>query len=73
MTEPTDSPEEMRIELQDIEETLQRLRSEQATRGDDVGDQSDDASALTSYEEDQALIENLESRRERLTQRLKNG
>jgi hypothetical protein len=70
MTEQIKSGEQVRLELEEVEQTLQRLRAEQGTRAGEVGDQTDDATDLTSYEEEQALIENLEARRRHLTDRL---
>jgi hypothetical protein len=65
------STEDIRRELQEIEETLQRLRSERPGGVDDtIGDRSDQASDLVGYEEEQALIENLEARKQTLLQRL---
>jgi chorismate mutase len=69
MTEQT-SNEELRKELQEIDETLRRLRHERGTNVDEVGDQSDAATDATSYAEEQALIENLEERHRRLTAKL---
>jgi hypothetical protein len=60
-------------ELKDVEETLQRLRHESGSPAPEPGDHSDDAVDLTNYEEEQALIEHLESRRERLTEQLRES
>ena len=69
MSLPTDR-DGLRAELASVEESLRRLRGEEGVpgdRGNQVGDQADDASSLTGYEEEQALIENLEARRARIT------
>jgi RNA polymerase-binding transcription factor DksA len=68
MAEQTD--DEIRAELSDIEQTLSRLRGEGAGEDDAPGDQADRAQDLTAYEEEQALIDNLEQRRQALTSRL---
>jgi hypothetical protein len=58
-------------ELKEVEDTLRRLRGEEPSVSPDPGDHSDDAADLTNYEEEQALIENLESRRQRLADELR--
>jgi hypothetical protein len=68
------SYDELTAELKDVEETLARLRREGgAPSSQEPGDQGDDAVDLTNYEEEQALIEHLESRRERLTAQLREA
>jgi RNA polymerase-binding transcription factor DksA len=64
------SDDEIRAELRDVEQTLARLRGENAGKDDAPGDQADRATDLTGYEEEQALIDNLERRRQELTSRL---
>ena len=61
MTEPV-SRDELVEELESIERSLRQLRGERGDPRDNVGDQTDDASNLTGFGEDQALIENLEAR-----------
>lgn len=65
MSLPTDR-DELLDELKGIDDSLRRLRHERGDRANEVGDQSDDASNLTGYGEEQALIENLEARRARV-------
>lgn len=62
--------DELVEELESIERSLRRLRRERGGPGDEVGDQADDATDLTGYGEDQALIENLETRRAAITAQL---
>ncbi|MFL6240224.1 MAG: hypothetical protein ACJ735_12105 [Actinomycetes bacterium] len=71
MTEPT--VEQLQTEIDEIDATLRRLRAERGSGVDDPGDRSDAATDLTSYEEEQALIENLEARRRALTAQLDRG
>jgi hypothetical protein len=57
-------------ELKEVEETLARLRAEESNRSRDVGDSGDAAALLTEQEEQDALIANLEARRETLIAQL---
>lgn len=70
MTDQTQSKQQVQAEIDEIDQTLRSLRGERGTQVDDEGDQSDGAADLTNYEEEQALIENLEARRETLTAKL---
>jgi len=73
VTESADETKRISAELQDVEETLRRLRSEQSSPSPDPGDHSDDAADLTNYEEERALIENLEAKRARLSAQLRQS
>jgi hypothetical protein len=57
-------------EIDEIDETLRRLRKEHAGTDDSVGDSADDATDLTGYEEQQALVDGLERRRAELAAQL---
>ena len=70
MTDPIENRQEVLTELHDIDETLARLRAESVPQVKDVGDQADDAARATIYEEEQALIGNLEARRRTLAAQL---
>jgi hypothetical protein len=60
----------VQAEIDEIDQTLRSLRGERGTQVDDEGDQSDGAADLTNYDEEQALIENLEARRQSLVAQL---
>jgi hypothetical protein len=70
MTDPIENRQEVLTELHDIDETLARLRAESVPQVKDVGDQAEDAARGTIYEEEQALIGNLEARRRTLAAQL---
>ena len=61
---------DVRREIDEIDATLRRLRGEHAGTDDSVGDRADAAADLTGYEEEQALVENLERRRAELMEQL---
>src|SRR4051812_48526840 len=61
---------DVRREIDEIDATLRRLRGGHAGMDDTVGDRADAAADLTGYEEEQALVENLERRRAELTEQL---
>lgn len=67
MTDQTENKQRVQAEIDEIDQTLRSLRGERGTQVDDEGEQSDGAADLTNYEEEQALIENLEARRRSLT------
>ena len=67
MTDQTEHKQRVQAEIDEIDQTLRSLRGERGTQVDDEGEQSDGAADLTNYEEEQALIENLEARRRSLT------
>jgi hypothetical protein len=73
VTEAGNDAERISAELKSVEDTLQRLRGEGSSASGDPGDQSDAAADLTNYEEEQALIENLEARRARLAEQLRQS
>ena len=66
----TDARQQLQVEIDAIDQTLRSLRGERGTQVDDEGDRSDSAADLTNYEEEQALIANLEARRRSLVERL---
>ncbi len=66
----TDAKQQLQVEIDEIDQTLRSLHGERGTQVDDEGDQSDSAADLTNYEEEQALIANLEARRQSLVERL---
>jgi hypothetical protein len=66
VTDQTESKQRVQAEIDEIDQTLRSLRGERGTQVDDEGDQSDGAADLTNYDEEQALIENLEARRQSL-------
>lgn len=70
MSDQTDPKQQLQAEIDEIDQTLRSLRGERGSQVDDVGDQSDGAADLTNYEEEQALIENLEARRQSLVEKL---
>ena len=72
MSDQTDAKQQLQAEIDEIDQTLRTLHGERGTEVDDEGDQSDGGSDLTNYEEEQALIENLEARRQQLVEQL-NG
>ncbi len=72
MTDQTDAKQQLQAEIDEIDQTLRALHGERGTEVDDEGDQSDGGTDLTNYEEEQALIENLEARRQSLVEKL-NG
>jgi hypothetical protein len=72
VSDQTDAKQQLQAEIDEIDLTLRSLRGERGTQVDDEGDQSDGAADLTNYDEEQALIENLEARRESLVEKL-NG
>jgi hypothetical protein len=57
-------------EIAEIDGTLSDLKEQREIRMENIGDRSDGADSLTSYAEQDALIENLESRRQRLADQL---
>ncbi len=66
----TDAKQQLQVEIDEIDQTLRSLRGERGAQVDDEGDRSDSAADLTNYEEEQALIANLEARRRSLVERL---
>ena len=70
MPDQTDAKQQLQVEIDEIDRTLRSLRGERGTQVDDEGDESDRAADLTNFEEEQALIANLEARRQSLTERL---
>ena len=70
MSDQTDAKQQLQNEIDEIDQTLRSLRGERGTQVDDDGDQSDGAADLTNYDEEQALIENLEARRQSLSEQL---
>jgi hypothetical protein len=70
VSDQTDAKQQLQAEIDEIDVTLRSLRGERGTQVDDEGDQSDGAADLTNYEEEQALIENLETRRQSLVEQL---
>jgi hypothetical protein len=70
MSDAADTNADVRREIDEIDATLKRLRGEHAGTDDSVGDRADDATDLTGYEEEQALVDNLERRRAQLTAQL---
>lgn len=70
MSDQTDAKQQLQAEIDEIDQTLRSLRGERGTQVDNEGDQSDGAADLTNYDEEQALIENLEARRESLVEKL---
>jgi hypothetical protein len=70
VSDQTDAKQQLQAEIDEIDLTLRSLRGERGTQVDDEGDQSDGAADLTNYDEEQALIENLETRRQSLTAQL---
>jgi hypothetical protein len=66
VTEDDGRTGEVVSELKEVEETLARLRAEESDRTRDVGDSGDAAALLTEHEEQDAVIANLEARRETL-------
>jgi hypothetical protein len=72
VSDQTDAKQQLQAEIDEIDQTLRTLHGERGTEVDDEGDQSDGGSDLTNYEEEQALIENLEARRQQLVEQL-NG
>jgi hypothetical protein len=70
VSDQTDAKQQLQAEIDEIDLTLRSLRGERGTQVDDEGDQSDGAADLTNYDEEQALIENLEARRESLVEKL---
>lgn len=73
MTDQTESKQRVQAEIDEIDQTLRSLRGERGTEVDDEGAQSDGAADLTNYEEEQALIDNLEARRRSLMEELDAG
>ena len=65
MTDQT-TKQQWQVEIDEVDQTLRSLRGERGTQVDDEGAQADSAADLTNYEEEQALIENLEARRRSL-------
>ena len=65
MTDQT-TKQQWQVEIDEVDQTLRSLRGERGTQVDDEGAQADGAADLTNYEEEQALIENLEARRRSL-------
>jgi hypothetical protein len=72
VSDQTDAKQQLQAEIDEIDQTLRSLHGERGTKVDDEGDQSDGAADLTNYDEEQALIENLEARRQSLVEKL-NG
>ena len=72
MSDQTDAKQQLQAEIDEIDQTLRTLHGERGAEVDDEGDQSDGGTDLTNYEEEQALIENLEARRQSLVEKL-NG
>jgi hypothetical protein len=70
VADQTDAKQQLQTEIDEIDQTLRSLRGERGTQVDDEGDQSDGAADLTNYDEEQALIENLEARRATLAAEL---
>jgi hypothetical protein len=70
VSDQTDAKQQLQTEIDEIDQTLRTLRGERGTEVDDEGDQSDGGTDLTNYEEEQALIENLEARRQSLVEKL---
>jgi bacterioferritin (cytochrome b1) len=73
----SDSPAAVRVELRGVEEELAQLRENAATLRRQIGDHCDDLTdpvekteLVTLVEEQEALIEELENRREDLLRRL---
>ena len=66
----TDAKQQLQVEIDEIDQTLRSLRGERGTQVDGEGDRSDSAADLTNFEEEQALIANLEARRRSLVERL---
>jgi len=73
VTDQTESKQRVQAEIDEIDQTLRSLRGERGTEVDDEGAQSDGAADLTNYEEEQALIDNLEARRRSLMEELDAG
>jgi hypothetical protein len=73
VTDQTDAKQQLQAEIDEIDLTLRSLRGERGTQIDDEDNQSDGAADLTNYDEEQALIENLEARRESLVEQLGGG
>ena len=70
----TDEPEAaLREELRTIDERLAELRQELEGLQDDLRDADDSAAAITLVEEQEALIETLETRRAQLARQLGEG
>jgi hypothetical protein len=72
VSDQTNAKQQLQTEIDEIDQTLRTLHGERGTQVDDEGDQSDGGTDLTNYDEEQALIENLEARRESLVEKL-NG
>jgi hypothetical protein len=77
LTVDTRVPEGLRAELARVEEELAQLRPQAAAMRERIGqrwdaptDAAETAAALTAVEEQEALVERLEGRREALTERL---
>jgi hypothetical protein len=70
VTEADGRANDVASELKEVEETLARLRAEENERSRDVGDSGDAAALLTERDEQDALIANLEARRETLIAQL---
>jgi len=66
----TENKQQVQAEIDEIDQTLRSLRGERGAQVDDGDDQSDSAADLTNYEEEQALIANLEARRQSLVDKL---
>jgi len=66
----TDAKQQLQAEIDEIDQTLRSLRGERGAQVDDEGDRSDSAADLTNYEEEQALIANLDARRQSLVEQL---
>jgi hypothetical protein len=69
VSDQTDAKQQLQTEIDEIDQTLRSLRGERGAQVDDEGDHSDGAADLTNYDEEQALIENLEARRQSLVEK----
>jgi hypothetical protein len=70
VTDQTESQQRVQAEIDEIDLTLRSLRGERGAEVDGESDQSDGAADLTNYDEEQALIENLEARRQSLVEQM---
>ncbi len=70
MTERAEYRQRIAAELKEVDETLGRLRAELRSRTADVEDFAEAGSDLTNYAEEQALIDSLKARRQRLLEQL---
>lgn len=69
----TDDDEELRRELARVEELITSVRRDRAETGEETPDAADAGSDLTNAAEDAAVLESLESRRDRLRTRLEQS